>query len=202
MKQSFAQTKFPKVDILCSKIISLECIWIWKYLGKMNLLASINVTSLSSSRSFLFPTRTMTIAGLARVLASVNQLARLLKDSLELMSYTRSAPAAPLNNVMFTKKIQASPTEVSSGPWTKLYLLVGQNSHQTHMRSWKSKKNYFGFFIFKSIYFPLHPCLIHPSCSFILSSLLLFFKISWTLGSRSPSYFQVCQYGRRNVSSF
>ncbi len=34
------------------------------------------------------------MAGLARVRASVSQLARLLKDSRELTSYTRSAPAA------------------------------------------------------------------------------------------------------------
>ena len=50
-----------------------------------------------TSKSFLFPTRTMTMAGLASVLASVNQFARLLNDSLELISYTSSAPAAPLN---------------------------------------------------------------------------------------------------------
>ena len=58
------------------------------------LLASRNVTSLSSSKSFLFPTRMMTMAGLARVRASVNQFARLLKDSRELTSQTSSAPDA------------------------------------------------------------------------------------------------------------
>ena len=58
----------------------------------VNLLASRKVTSRSSSRSFLLPTRRMTMAGLARVRASVSQLARLLKDSRELTSYTRRAP--------------------------------------------------------------------------------------------------------------
>ena len=38
-----------------------------------NLLASIKVTSLSLSKSFLLPTKTMTILGLAKVRASVNQ---------------------------------------------------------------------------------------------------------------------------------
>lgn len=59
------------------------------------LLASRNVTSRSSSRSFLLPTKSMTIAGLAKVLASVNQLDKALNDSLDVISYTKSAPAAP-----------------------------------------------------------------------------------------------------------
>ena len=48
----------------------------------INLLASRKVTSLSSSRSVLLPTIRMTMAGLASVLASVNQLAKQLNDSL------------------------------------------------------------------------------------------------------------------------
>jgi len=43
-----------------------------------NLLASMKVTSLSDSRSLLFPTKTMTMLGLARVRASVSQLVRAL----------------------------------------------------------------------------------------------------------------------------
>ena len=38
----------------------------------------MKVTSLSASRSFLFPTNTMTMLGLASVLASVSQLVRAL----------------------------------------------------------------------------------------------------------------------------
>ena len=51
-------------------------------LSVINLLASRKVTSLSSSRSVLLPTIRMTMAGLASVLASVNQLAKQLNDSL------------------------------------------------------------------------------------------------------------------------
>ena len=51
-----------------------------------NLLASMKVTSRSSSRSFLFPTRRMTMDGLARVLASVSQLVSALKVSREATS--------------------------------------------------------------------------------------------------------------------
>ena len=38
----------------------------------------MKVTSLSDSKSFLLPTNTMTMLGLARVLASVSQLVRAL----------------------------------------------------------------------------------------------------------------------------
>jgi len=49
-------------------------------------LASMKVTSRSSSKSFLFPTSKMTMAGLAKVLASVSQLDNALKLSREVMS--------------------------------------------------------------------------------------------------------------------
>ena len=52
-------------------------------LSATNLLASRKVTSLSSSRSVLLPTIRITMAGLASVLASVNQLAKQLNDSLK-----------------------------------------------------------------------------------------------------------------------
>ena len=58
------------------------------------MLASKKVTSLSS-KSFLFPTRIMTMLGLARVRASVNQSVSALKESRDVMSYTNKAPAAP-----------------------------------------------------------------------------------------------------------
>ena len=53
---------------------------------KTDLLASRKVTSRSSSRSFLFPTRRMTMEGLASVRASVSQFVRALKDSREVTS--------------------------------------------------------------------------------------------------------------------
>ena len=56
------------------------------------LLASRKVTSLSSSKSFLLPTRRIMIAGLANVRASVNQFVSALKVSLDEMSYTSKAP--------------------------------------------------------------------------------------------------------------
>lgn len=56
------------------------------------LLASRKVTSLSSSKSFLLPTRRIMIAGLANVRASVSQFVSALKVSLDEMSYTSKAP--------------------------------------------------------------------------------------------------------------
>ena len=50
------------------------------------LLASRKVTSLSSSKSFLLPTRRIMIAGLAKVRASVNQLVRALNVSRDEIS--------------------------------------------------------------------------------------------------------------------
>lgn len=60
-----------------------------------NVLASRNVISLASSKSFLFPTNNITIFGLAKVRASFSQLVRALKESRDVVSYTNKAPAAP-----------------------------------------------------------------------------------------------------------
>ncbi|GBP04950.1 Endoribonuclease Dicer [Eumeta japonica] len=62
-----------------------------------NVLASKNVTSLASSKSFLFPTNRITILGLANVRASLSQFVKALNESLDVVSYTRRAPAAPDN---------------------------------------------------------------------------------------------------------
>ena len=51
-----------------------------------HLLASRKVTSLSSSKSFLLPTRRIMIDGLANVRASVNQFVRALNVSRDEIS--------------------------------------------------------------------------------------------------------------------
>lgn len=51
-----------------------------------NWLASMNVTSLACSKSFLLPTSKMTILGLANVRASLSQFERALKESRDVIS--------------------------------------------------------------------------------------------------------------------
>jgi len=72
-----SSTLSPVLALVSRNIKSFSC---------ANLLASRKVTSLSSSKSFLLPTRRIMIAGLAKVRASVNQLVRALNVSRDEIS--------------------------------------------------------------------------------------------------------------------